>query len=523
MKQFEMIRLKKPKRAMHDLSHEVKLTMDMGKLVPFLCMETLPGDKFNINMETLIRMQALLAPVMHRINAYAHFFFVPNRIIWDDWQDFITGGRTGNLEPNHPKFIGDNEFFASRFTEGSLADYLGIPIGQYPSESSIATPVSQLPFRAYYQIINDYYRDQNFRDEIEFPKDSLDINLEGYSGLLTDLYTRCWEKDYFTSALPSAQRGDQVLLPLTGDAPVSGRPYVVDPVTGLSVKNLQYFGTDSQGKLKYSGAPDIPAELRNSANLQADSNFVADLSAASSTTINDLRRSYALQRWMETMMRAGYRYVEQILAIFGVKSSDARLQRAEYIGGGKLPMRIGEVLQTSETNQTPQGNIAGRGILGGDMSSFSKYFEEHGFIIGIISVMPRTAYQQGLPRIFSKFDRFDYFWPQFAHIGEQELYNREIYLSSNEVNDEGVFGYQPRYSEYRYAPDVVRGKMRTSQSFYHMGRIFNALPLLNNNFVTADPTTRIYPVIEEDSGALLVQLYLSIHAFRPVPKFGDPI
>lgn len=535
MKPFEIIRVKKPKRAAHDLSHEKKLTMNMADLVPIFLQETLPGDTFKVNTEMLIRLQPLISPAMHRINAYVHFFFVPNRLIWDDWQEFITGGMDGKQTPNHPKFTGAHGDWHVLLDElsndangiGTLPDFMGIPVNMFvESSAQVAPNVSQLPFRAYQLIYNQYYRDENLIQEVSIPTDSVDIVIG--SGSEVDLLTlrkRCWEKDYFTSALPWAQRGDSVLLPLMGNAPVSGRPYVVDPSTGLSVKNLQYFGTSSDGKLKYSSAPDVPVELNNSANLQADSDFYADLSEASATSITDVRRSFAIQRWLERNARAGYRYIEQILAHFGVKSSDARLQRAEYLGGGKMPIRIGEVLQTSQSDETPQGTMAGHGISGGNIMGFKRFFEEHGYIIGILSVTPRSGYFQGLPKIFSKFDKFDYFFPEFAHIGEQPILSQEVFLDEHALENSATFGYQRRYADYCYSFDSVHGQMRTTMMFWHLNRDFNTVkPTLSSEFVECDPSTRVFAVTDIGAyGQLIVQLYNNTLAIRPVPKYGDPI
>ena len=339
MKQFEKVLMKRPKSAVHDLSHEVKLTCNMGDLIPILCQEVLPGDKFNITDEMLVRMQALISPMMHRVNVYVHYFYVPNRLIWDDWQDFMTGGKLGNLAPNHPKIIGTvsgwKNYFGPTFGIGSLFDYLGLPVERYCGETTLEEdnmpPISVLPFRAYQKIYNDWYRNQNFEDEVGFSTDSLDHDIDqvGVNPLKDTvmLRKRMWEKDYFTSCLPTPQRGATVLLPLAGEAPVNGRPYLIDPATNLSIKNANALGSNAEGKLIANGP--VGAELGNNPDLQAESDFVADLTDATSTSIFDLRRAYAVQRFLEKLARGGARYIEFIQEIFGVKSSDARLQRSE--------------------------------------------------------------------------------------------------------------------------------------------------------------------------------------------------
>ena len=512
MKQFETVEVNKPKSSAFDLSHEVKLTGNMADLLPVFCEEVIPGDRFIVKPEVLLRMQPLLAPIMHRVNAYMHFFFVPNRLIWHDWEDFITGGADGLLEPNHPKLTGLVSDFHAKFPINSLGDYLGLPVTNYGSASYAASPVSQLPFRAYLKIYNDYYVDQTLKGEVAIPTDSNDMAVTADAAAqLLMLRRRCWEKDYFTSALPTAQRGNPVKLPLVGDLPVSGRPNIVTS-GGVIIPN-QSLNTDIGGDLFAGGAE---------AYLNGDGSLSAKLDENTATTVSELRTAFSLQRWMEKMARGGARYIEQMLVMFGVKSSDSRLQRSEYLGGGRLPIQIAEVLQTSETNETPQGNMSGHGISSGMPAGFSRYFEEHGFVIGILSVLPRTGYFQGIPKIFSKFDRFDYFWPDFAHIGEQPVTKGELYAVQETV-DEQVFGYQPRYSEYRYKSDVVRGDFRDSLLFWHMARKFDSQPSLNSSFVEANPTTRIYPVEDETYKKLLVTIYFDFKAIRPIPKFGNPI
>ena len=535
MKPFELIRVKKPKRAAHDLSHEKKLTMNMADLVPIFLQETLPGDTFKVNTEMLIRLQPLISPAMHRINAYVHFFFVPNRLIWDDWQEFITGGMDGKQTPNHPKFIGthsdwyDSLAALSSDTQGigTLPDYMGIPVNMYKSGSSqVAPSISQLPFRAYQLIYNQYYRDENLIPEVDIPTDSVDIAVsQGIDDSLFVLRKRCWEKDYFTSALPWAQRGDSVLLPLMGNAPVSGK-LLFKTVAGDLYPDNQ---TLSQANGSLHGSVDsdnLRVRVKNPSRIPPETEeLTADLSEASATSITDLRRSFAIQRWLERNARSGYRYIEQILAHFGVKSSDARLQRAEYLGGGKMPIRIGEVLQTSQSDETPQGTMAGHGISGGNIMGFKRFFEEHGYIIGILSVIPRSGYYQGLPKIFSKFDKFDYFFPEFAHIGEQPILSQEVFLDEHASENSATFGYQRRYADYCYTFDSVHGQMRTSMMFWHLNRDFNTVkPTLSSQFVECDPSTRVFAITDIfNYGQLIVQLYNNTLAIRPVPKFGDPI
>ena len=451
MKIFDRVQINKPKKSAFDLSHERKFSMNMGDLVPVLCQEVLPGDSFRLNMEQLVRLQPMLAPMMHRVNVYTHFFFVPNRLVWNDWEKFITGGDKGVDAPVFPSLTNSNPMTVIKpddvFKYGSLLDYMGYPIKQI-QDSTLTSQVpkldiSQLPLRAYQLIYNEYYRDQNLEDPVNILKSSGTNEWTSSTVYpLLKLRKRAWEKDYFTSALPYAQKGQALELPLTGDAPI----YMESPALGKH--NLIGYTTNGQ--------TDVDLGLVGNASTTIGVPLKADMSSVNSATINELRSAFQIQKWLEKNARGGTRYIEQILSHFGVRSSDARLQRPEYLGGGKTPVTVSEVLQMSATEATsPQGNMAGHGLSVGSSHSFKRFFEEHGFIIGIMSVLPRTAYFQGLPKMFTRSDRFDYAWPEFAHLGEQEVKNQEVYLDlGDDVYNKGTFGYQPRYTEYRYIPTL---------------------------------------------------------------------
>lgn len=496
MNLFNSVRSRKPKYNAFDLSHERKLTCNMGDLIPILCQEIVPGDRFRVNTEMLMRLAPMVSPVMHRVNVYTHFFFVPNRLIWPEWEKFITGGEDGLQAPNFPRLL-LAEDVKSSLKKGSLADYFGVPPVDQTKVITNDMSVSSLPFLAYHKIYDDYYRDQNLEAPV-FPL----ANASRAEQL--KLRKRAWEKDYFTSCLPWAQRGGEVTLPseheITYKVPATN-------TTGNTTAGNVTIAAD--GRLL------APAGSLGIDNIEAiDENI----------TLNELRKAVKLQEWLEKSARFGSRYIEQILAHFGVRSSDHRLQRPEFLGGGKAPVVISEVLSTVESSTTPQGNMAGHGISTADSNRFAKYFEEHGFIIGIMSVLPRTAYQQGLDRHFMKFDKFDYFWPEFAQLGEQEVQLRELFHDWNVVNntDLKLFGYQSRYAEYKYAQSTVHGDFRDNLSFWHMGRVFANEPALNNTFIKADPTHRIFAVEDDTVHKLYVQLYHNIQALRPMPVFGDP-
>lgn len=522
MKQFEKVQMPRIKRATHNLSHELKLTANFGNLIPVLTQEVLPGDRFKIQSETLVRIMPLIAPIMHRVNVYLHYFFVPNRIIWNEWEDFITGGRDGKQMPNVPKIIGkiqDDWQSVATWRVNTLGDYLGIPVERLQAINNNNTlEISQLPFRAYTQIYNDYYRPSLLTPEVVMPSGSINVNAST-SQPWFNLQIRGWENDYFTSALPTPQLGDAVTIPLGEYAPVKGAHWLGLPDEPITMSDKDG-GPTTTGQVVLNSSGYL-ADINN--QITVKEGLYADLTSATSATISDLRRSFALQRWLEKNSRAGYRYFEQIFSHFQVKSPDSRLQRAEYIGGGKMPVIISEVLQTSETsNESALGQFAGHGASAGRIARANYMSQEHGLIMGIMSIMPRTGYMQGLPKFWQKFDRFDFYFSEFAHIGEESLNSEELYLQGKQ--DAHTFGYMPRYQEYRYEYDKVAGRLRTKQlDFWHMARRFENMPTLNKQFIEYDPITRIFAMTEGDYDQTVVQIYHKITAVRPVAKYGTPI
>jgi len=499
---FNSIQLKKPKKNFFDLTHDVKLSTNMGQLTPILTLEVVPGDSIEIGCESIIRFAPMVAPVMHRMDVTMHYFFVPNRILWDNWEKFITNNGPNGTGPDIvAPYINYNDN-ATYWPPISVqcADYLGVP--PFPA-GAVDTQISALPFAAYQCIYNEYYRDQNLIAPVNYKLTDGNQPFGNYT-TLTSLRLRAWEHDYFTASLPFAQKGAAVDIPLgavNGDANIYSN--VGTTTLNGSAGDPQVIGDVN------TGLTDLWAQT--------------DGLTVEPTTINDLRRAYRLQEWLEKNARGGTRYIESILSHFGVKSSDARLQRPEYITGVKTPVVISEVLNTSGTaDQLPQGNMAGHGISVSSGKSGRYYAEEHGYIIGIMSVMPKTAYQQGLPRTFTKFDPLDYFWPSFANIGEQEVKVKELYAYT--ANNEDTFGYVPRYAEYKYMPSRVAGDFRTSLDYWHLGRIFDSEPTLSQEFIECFPadTERIFAVTDPDAQKLYCHVLNKIKAVRPMPKYGTP-
>jgi len=510
----------RPQTNTFDLSHDRKFSGKIGELMPISVMEVVPGDKFNIKATNLTRFAPLITPIMHKASVYCHFFFVPNRILWPNWENFISGGEDGLSDPTFPTV---DLTIPTQYGVQTLADYLGLPTGSQISN------VSALPFAAYQKIYQDYYRDENLITKTDVTlSDGTQSNTDTIE--LSSMKKRAWQHDYFTSALPWTQRGPEATIPLGTTAPLryitGGDTYFKNKNTGVKFTSLDTgtypIETDATGSTVIPGWSGTPFNIDNSESLEAD------LSTATASSINDLRRAFRLQEWLERNARGGARYIEIITAHFGVRSSDARLQRPEFLGGSSTPITISEVLQTSNTagatgaDATPQGNMAGHGVSVGSSNYVSYRAEEHGYIIGIMSVMPKTAYQQGVPKHWKKLDKFDYYWPSFANIGEQPIYNEELYHQNNPTDAE-VFGYTPRYAEYKYIPSTVHGTFRTSLDFWHMGRIFSTKPTLNADFIECDSAEvdRVFNVPSGDEH-LYVYLHNEVKATRLMPYFGTP-
>jgi len=518
---FAMVPRSDIPRSRFSMQKTLKTTFDSGYLVPIMCEEVLPGDTFNVNVTMFGRLATPIFPVMDNLHLDSFFFFVPNRLVWNNWVKFM--GEQENPSDSISYTIPQQVSPVGGYAIGSLQDYLGLPtVGQVGSGNTVSH--SALPTRAYNLIYNQWFRDENLQNSVTVDKgDGPDSNASTNYTILR----RGKRHDYFTGALPWPQKGGTpVSIPIGTSAPVrSDGTLFFQNVSDSATYTLSRTNADATGVLGLNSG------VADSTNVKYYQGLYTDLSSATAVTINQLRQSFQIQKLLERDARGGTRYTEILRSHFGVTSPDARLQRPEYLGGGTTPINISPIAQTSATNvtgsATPQGNLAAMGTYLAKGHGFSQSFVEHGYVIGVVSVRADLTYQQGLRRHWSRSTRYDYYFPAFAMLGEQAILNKEIYVTGGSA-DSNVFGYQERWAEYRYNPSEITGLFRSTASGtidpWHYAQKFTSLPTLNNTFIQDNPPlARNLAVGTGANGQqLLLDAFFNINAARPLPMYSVP-
>lgn len=542
---FEKILVEVPDTNSFDLSHPNKLSFNMGELVPVLVQECYPGDKFNIRAEHLIKMAPLVFPTFHKVKVKLEAFYVRNRLLWDGFEEY-TSYNNLNEVPEHPYIdLYKNtstvpaDTGINRVT--SLADYMGIPTGNFHDqvEGQVNHPLNKinaLPFAAYFKIYDEYYRDQNLSPELWRPlTDGDNSDNEMFLNATTTnqskvfktktLLMRAWEKDYFTSALPFAQKGNDVVMPLGEEAELQfipgGENELINPETGAN-----FAGTGGHGLTSINGEmniDDVPAPGQSTTAIpKINNNWIVNLRNATAATISSLRIAIRMQEFFERNAVTGSRYVEQLWGRWGVRSSDAVQQRPELIGYTETPLIFSEVLQTSETETTPLAQQAGHGQAINNDALVNHYCEEHGWIIVLASIIPETNYFTGLDKKFVKEDVLSYYDPMFANLGEEPVRNYELFVGADASIANATFGYQSRFANLKYSQGQVHGEFRTELRPWHMAREFTQTPMLNHDFIESDPTHNIFADTNPDTQKMYAYMHFNITARRKLPYYSTP-
>lgn len=540
---LDMSRSKFPRNFSH------KTTFNAGQVIPFYVDEVLPGDTFQVRTSKVVRMQTLLTPVMDNVYLDTYYFFVPNRLVWEHWKQFMGENTESAWIPQVEYEVPQLTAPANGWEVGTLADYMGIPTGVK------GLSVSALPFRAYALVMNEWFRSENLTDPLNIPVDDATVQGVNTGNYVSDVakggkpFVANKFRDYFTSCLPSPQKGPDVTINTAqlGNAPVVpmnkpvpkdllNYPYNVYIPNGNSDFEAGYHA-GSVHKNAFGGAywladtgnADLDPTVDNGvvgypANLWAQ--FDNTVSVA---TINQLRTAFQIQKFYERSARGGSRYIETLKAHFGVTSPDARLQRPEYLGGNRIPVSINQVIQNSGTvsGSTPLGDTGAMSLTTDVHSDFTKSFVEHGFVIGVMVARYDHTYQQGIERFWSRKSMFDYYWPEFANIGEQAVLNKEIYAQGNAQDDE-VFGYQEAWADYRYKPSRVSGEMRSSYAqsldVWHLADDYSKMPALSDAWIHEDPATinRVLAVSDNLANQFFCDIYVQNYSTRNMPLYSIP-
>lgn len=524
-------------RSRFDRSSSYKTTFNVGDLIPFYVDEVLPGDTFSIDTSKVVRMQTLLTPVMDNIYLDTYFFFVPNRLTWTHWRELMGENTQSAWLPEIEYSVPQITAPSGGWQVGTIADYMGIPTG------IAGLSVNAMPIRAYALICNEWFRDENLTDPLNIPVTDATVAGSNGSNYVTDVakggkpFKAAKYHDYFTSCLPAPQKGPDVTIPVGTLESIPVVPGDLHSVpSGVSMtfnfkdtNNRNLYLSKSDGSLRVGETN----SFGNTTNTVSPTNLwaVPDSSSSYATvaTINQLRTAFQIQKLYERDARGGTRYIEILKSHFGVTSPDARLQRPEYLGGSRIPININQVVQNSGTpsDGTPQGTVAAYSLTSDSHSDFTKSFVEHGFIIGLMVARYDHTYQQGLERFWSRKDRFDYYWPVFANLGEQAVLNKEIFAQGTDQDDE-VFGYQEAWADYRYRPSRVTAEMRSSYAqsldVWHLADYYSTRPSLSDSWIREDSKTvnRVLAVSDNVSAQLFCDVYVRCLATRPMPLYSIP-
>lgn len=522
-------------RSTFDMSHAWKGTCDVSRIIPIMLQEVLPGDSFRVSSTVFARLATPLKPIMDNLTTDIHYFFVPDRLLWDNFALFMGERRKKTDDPTKVTIPQARVDVNINNSSGQLPDYFGIPLLEAADNTPIIVEVNALPFRGYQMIWNEWYRNQNIIDALEIPTDDGpdDVKYQNVvDGDVGFLWFRHKRADYFTRALPWPQKGDPVFLPLGTRADILG---IGKSDEIYNRNNVDVY--ERGGDATYIDAVEVGGDNSNifirGFNIDGTMrpSIRANLTEATAATINDIRTAFQIQKLLERDARGGTRYIEIILNHFNVQSPDYRLQRPEYLGGGSGKIAISPVAATIATDDAPQANLAavGTGLI---KAGFSHSFTEHGYIFALMSTRGDVTYQEGLDRMWSRKTRYDLYWPSLSHLGEQAILNKEIYLQapgagdpSEGTDNDSIWGYQERYAEYRYQPSRITGLFRSnhpeSLDVWHLAQDFGGLPPLSSLFVTdGTPMDRVVAVPSEPD--LLVDAWHEVKATRPMPIYAVP-
>lgn len=531
------------KRSRFDRSSSVKTTFNAGDLVPFYVDEVLPGDTFSIDTSKVVRMQTPLTPIMDNLYLDTYYFFVPNRLVWKHWPNLMGENTESAWIPETQYSVPQVTAPAGGWNIGTVADYMGIPTGVQ------GLSVNAMPFRAYALICNEWFRDENLQDPLNISIEDATQSGSNGDNYITDCqlggkpFVACKLHDYFTSCLPSPQKGPDVTVPLLeGNIPVKAYPEEVPGVENQEPLGIQ-FGYPRPAKDVTSFIPaftkvsdyewNMDSYIDTSSQSVRDSapflrNLWADVGSTTFASINTLRLAFQTQKYFEKLARGGSRYIESIKANFDVTNPDYRLQRPEYLGGNRIPITINQIVQQSETTETsPQGTTTGQSLTTDSHSDFTKSFTEHGYIIGVMCARYDHTYQQGLSKMWSRKQALDFYFPVFANIGELPILNKEIYAQGTDADDE-VFGYQEAWAEYRYRPNICTGEMRSqapqSLDIWHLGDDYQSQPFLSADWIKEDKSNvdRVLAVTSKVSNQFFADIYIKNRTTRPMPVYSVP-